>query len=235
MSRPSRITPGELLTYLRMLADGCATEPVLRHALRPPAGVMRRRYVSVLRLDQIAERITALAPAADVFVGVRCATAPAAARRDQRLSTALHRVRRSQSPRAARGLRLLAVDDDRLWLARAPAHLLAAARARERSRGREREPQARARPARRARLRRHRADAPPARKPQPQAHAAGAVRLLQHDHGARYALADVLAQLPHDPQPRRGAPPRSRRVIVSGAPPWTVSCSRSRQPTTCAS
>jgi hypothetical protein len=61
--------PGELLTYLRILAEGSRPTQFFDLRYSPPAGVMRRRYVSVPRLQQIAERITELAAGADVYVG----------------------------------------------------------------------------------------------------------------------------------------------------------------------
>lgn len=70
MTSPPAHHPGELLTYLRILADGSRPTQFFDLRYRPPAGMMHRRFVSVLRLHQIAEQITALAPGADVFVGV---------------------------------------------------------------------------------------------------------------------------------------------------------------------
>jgi len=62
--------PGALLTYLRMLAGDSQPSQFFDLRYTKPGGLMRQRFVSVLRIDQLAGRITALAGRADVYVGV---------------------------------------------------------------------------------------------------------------------------------------------------------------------
>ncbi len=60
----------ELLTYLRMLAGDSQPSQFFDLRYATPGGLMRQRFVSVLRIHQLAGRITALAGRADVYVGV---------------------------------------------------------------------------------------------------------------------------------------------------------------------
>jgi hypothetical protein len=59
-----------LLTYLRMLAGDPQSSQFFDLRYAPPGGVMHQRFVSVLRVQQLARRIAALAGRNDVYVGV---------------------------------------------------------------------------------------------------------------------------------------------------------------------
>jgi hypothetical protein len=206
---------GELLTYLRILADGSRPNQFFDMRYSPPAGMMRRRYVSVLRLDQIAERITALAPAADVFVGAalrdRARGGKAAIGGSQLLYI------ECDDPVARERLEGFACSPAMVIASGSPGHLHIYWQLRERVSAPEVE-SANRRLALGLRGEPGCADIvrmlrPPESlnhkhtPPEP-------VRLLEHDHGARHALADVLAQLPHDshPRPERPAFSASHRV-----------------------
>jgi hypothetical protein len=63
-------TDANLLTYLRMLAGNPQRNQFFDMRYLTPEGVMRQRFVSALRIHQLARRITDLARATDVYVGV---------------------------------------------------------------------------------------------------------------------------------------------------------------------
>ena len=70
MSTRSEHPSEDLLVYLRMLAGNPQRNQFfdMRHAT--PDGAMRQRFISALRIHQLARRITDLARATDVYVGV---------------------------------------------------------------------------------------------------------------------------------------------------------------------
>jgi hypothetical protein len=199
--------PGELLTYLRILADGSRPNQFFDLRYSPPAGVMRRRYVSVLRLQQIAQRITELAPVADVYVG---AALRDRARKGKSAISGSHLLYiECDDPAAGERLEDFACSPSMVIASGSPGHLHLYWRLRERvstdmiestnrrlALGLNGEPACTdiVRMLRPPRTLNHK-HTPPA-----------PVRLLEHDASARYALADVLARLPHDPQPRDELP-----------------------------
>ena len=63
-------TDADLLTYLRMLAGNPQRDQFFDMRYLTPEGMMRQRFVSALRIHQIARRVTDLARATDVYVGV---------------------------------------------------------------------------------------------------------------------------------------------------------------------
>jgi hypothetical protein len=63
-------TDADLLTYLRMLAGNPQRNQFFDMRYITPEGVMRQRFVSALRIHQLARRITDLARRTDVYVGV---------------------------------------------------------------------------------------------------------------------------------------------------------------------
>ena len=62
-------TDVDLLTYLRMLAGNPQRDQFFDMRYLTPEGRMCQRFVSALRVDQLARRITDLACEADVYVG----------------------------------------------------------------------------------------------------------------------------------------------------------------------
>ncbi len=60
----------DLLVYLRMLAGDPEPGQFFDMRFAMPDGVMRQRFISVLRIQQTAQRITHLARRTDVYVGV---------------------------------------------------------------------------------------------------------------------------------------------------------------------
>jgi len=199
--------PGELLTYLRVLAEGSRPTQFFDLRYSPPAGVMRRRYISVLRLQQIAERITELAAGADVYVG---AALRDRARGDKTAISGSHLLYiECDDPAARERLKGFACSPAMVIASGSTGHLHVYWRLRERVSTATIESTNR-----RLALGLHgepgcadivRMLRPPEsfnHKHTPPA----PVRLLEHDASARYALADVLTQLPHDPQPHHERP-----------------------------
>lgn len=202
--------PGELLSYLRILSEDARPTQFFDLRYSPPAGLMRRRYVSVLRLQQVASRITALAPDADVYLG--------AALRDRARGdkAAIHGSQllyiECDDPAARERLADFACPPSMIVASGSPGHLHFYWRLRERATA------ARIESAnRRLALSLH---GEPGcadivrmlRPPQSLNHKHTPplpVRLLEHDAGARYALAELLATLPHDPEPRHALPASS--------------------------
>ena len=199
--------PDELLTYLRILADGSRPNQFFDLRYSPPAGVMRRRYVSVMRLQQIAERITELAGAADVYVGA--ALRDRARKGKSAISGSQLLYIECDDPAARERLEGFACSPSMVIASGSPGHLHLYWRLRERASTAEVESTNRrlalglngepacadiVRMLRPPRTLNHK-HTPPA-----------PVRLLAHDASARYALADVLSRLPQDPQPRHIQP-----------------------------
>jgi len=207
--------PGELLSYLRILSEDARPTQFfdLRYSL--PAGLMRRRYVSVLRLQQIASRITTLAPDADVYLG---AALRDRARGDKAAINGSHLLFvECDDPSARERLADFAYPPSMIVASGSPGHLHLYWRLRGRATAAEIESANR-----RLALSLHgepgcadivRMLRPPRSlnhkhtPPLP-------VKLLEHDASARYALAELVAALPHDPQPRHALPvsSASRRV-----------------------
>lgn len=194
--------PGELLAYLRLLTDGSQRTQFLDLRYSPPAGIMRRQYVSVLHPDQIAGRITALASHADVFLGVALRDR---ARGDKAaISGSRLLYIESDDSRAGRNLERFACQPSMVIASGSPGHLHIYWRLCEHASTGEVESANR-----RVALGLHgepgctdivRMLRPPGSlnhkhtPPTP-------VRLLEHHTGARYTLAELLAALPPDPTP----------------------------------
>ena len=199
--------PDELLTYLRILADGSQPTQFFDLRYSPPAGMMRRRYVSVLRLQQLAERITELSGVADVYVG---AALRDRARKGKSAISGSHLLYiECDDPAARERLEDFACSPSMVIASGSPGHLHLYWQLRERAStatiestnrrlalGLNGEPACTdiVRMLRPPRTLNHK-HTPPA-----------PVRLLEHNASACYALADVLARVPHDPQPRDERP-----------------------------
>ncbi|MGA2164109.1 MAG: CHC2 zinc finger domain-containing protein [Solirubrobacteraceae bacterium] len=209
MSPRSECHPGELLSYLRVLADGSQRNQFFDLRYSPPAGVMRRRFVSVLRLHQIASRITDLSPDADVYVGVALRER---ARGDKTAVTGSRLLYiESDDPGTRERLAGFACSPSMVVASGSPGHLHIYWQLRERASAAEIQSTNR-----RLALGLHgepgcaditRLLRPPTslnHKHTPPA----PVKLIGHDPEARYALADLLAALPHDPQPGCALPAR---------------------------
>ena len=69
MNSSQQQTDTDLLIYLQMLAGDPQRHQFFDMRYLTPEGVMRQRFVSALRVDQLARRITDLACEADVYVG----------------------------------------------------------------------------------------------------------------------------------------------------------------------
>lgn len=63
-------TDADLFTYLRMLGGHPQRDQFFDMRYLAPGGLMRQRFVSALRIHQLARRINDLATATDVYVGV---------------------------------------------------------------------------------------------------------------------------------------------------------------------
>jgi hypothetical protein len=199
--------PGELLTYLRILADGSRPTQFFDLRYRPPAGAMRRQFISVLRLDQIARRIADLSPDADVYVGAALRNR---ARGDKAAITSSNLLYiESDDPIADERLAGFACSPSMVVASGSPGHLHIYWRLRERASPAEIE-SANRRLALRLQGEPGCADIvrmlrPPSslnHKHTPPA----PVRLREHDPGARHTLSALLATLPHDPQPEHSQP-----------------------------
>jgi CHC2 zinc finger len=198
---------GGLLAYLRILADGSRPTQFFDLRYSPPAGVMRRRYVSVLRLDQITRRITALAAHADVYVG---AALRDCARGDKSAITGSQLLYiECDDPAAHERLAGFACSPSMMIASGSPGHVHVYWRLRERASAAEIESTnrrlalgLRGEPACADIVRMLRPPESLNHKHTPPA----PVTLLEHDPGARYALADLLATLPRDPQPSHPQP-----------------------------
>jgi hypothetical protein len=207
--------PDELLIYLRILTDGSSPTQFFDLRYRPPAGVMRQQFISVLRIDQIAGRITDLSPNTDVYVG---AALRDRARGDKPAITGSNLLYiESDDPTARERLAGFACSPAMVVASGSPGHLHVYWRLHERVSPADVESTNR-----RLALGLHgepgcadivRMLRPPSslnHKHMPPA----PVTLLEHDAGARYTLADLLATLPHDPQPEHSRPAcsTSRRI-----------------------
>jgi len=70
VSTSQQQTDTDLLTYLRILAGNPQRNQFFDMRYLTPEGVMRQRFISVLRIHQLARRITDLARGTDVYLGV---------------------------------------------------------------------------------------------------------------------------------------------------------------------
>jgi hypothetical protein len=68
--RNQQTTKETLFTYLRVLAAGADSRQFFDLRYLTPKGYMRQQFVSVLRIQQAARRITGLARQTDVYIGV---------------------------------------------------------------------------------------------------------------------------------------------------------------------
>lgn len=210
MTVQSERHPGELLTYLRILAEGSRPTQFFDLRYSPPAGMMRQRFVSVLRIHQIASSIAALSADADVFVG---AALRDTARGDKTAITGSNLLYIESDDPAARE-RLAGFDclPSMVVASGSPGHLHVYWRLCEHASAAQIETTNR-----RLALGLHgelgcadivRVLRPPSslnHKHSPPA----PVRLLEQNAHARYALADVLATLPADPLPPHAEPASS--------------------------
>ncbi len=201
--------PGELLSYLRLLAEGSQPLQFFDLRYRPPTGVMRQRYVSVLRPQQIAELITELAAATDVYVG---AALRDRARGDKTAISGSHLLYiECDDPAAHRRLEAFACSPSMVIASGSPGHLHIYWRLRERASATTIESTNRrlaldldgepgcadiARMLRPPSSLNHK-HTPPA-----------PVTLLEHDTSARHALVELVAELPDDPGPWQSPPAR---------------------------
>ncbi len=215
MSPHAERQPDELLAYLRLLADGARPAQFFDLRYRPPAGLMRRRFVSVLRPDQLAQQVAVLAPRADVYLGAALRDRAAG---DRTAISGAHLLYiESDDPHAGRRLAGFACPPAMVIASGTPGHLHIYWRLRHRASVAQIESANR-----RLALALHgepgcadivRLLRPPGSlnhkhtPPRP-------VRLLRHDPAMRYALADVLAALPDDAEPIRKpvTPTRPRRL-----------------------
>jgi RepB DNA-primase N-terminal domain/CHC2 zinc finger len=216
VSLPAERFSRELLTYLRVLADGSRPTQFFDLRYSPPTGAMRRRFVSVLRIRQIARRITDLAPGADVYVGVALRDR---AQGDKRAISNSHLLHiESDDPATRERLADFGCSPSMVVASGSPGHLHIYWRLRERASTAEIQSANR-----RLALCLHGepgcADiARMLRPPSTLNHKHSPPRLvtlLQHDASARYTLAELTATLPRDPQPRHTLPARSLRRRVS--------------------
>lgn len=70
MNESEQHAGADLLSYLQMLAGSAQRSQFFDMRYLTSGGVMRQQFVSVLRVHQLARRITGLACGADVYVGV---------------------------------------------------------------------------------------------------------------------------------------------------------------------
>ena len=205
----------ELLTYLRMLASDPQPSQFFDVRYAAPERLMCQRFVSVLRIRQLAGRITALAGRADVYVGVALRDR---AHGDKSAISGSHMLYiECDDPGARERVQSFAYSPSMIVASGSPGHLHVYWRLRERASSAQVESTNR-----RLALLLHgepscadivRVLRPPTslnHKHTPPV----AVRLLQHDADARYALAELTASLPRDPEPRRSCVPRAPRRRV---------------------
>ena len=190
---------------------------------------MRQRFVSVLRIHQLAGRITALAGRADVYVGVALRDR---AHGDKSAISGSHMLYiECDDPGARERVENFAYSPSMIVASGSPGHLHVYWRLRERASSAQVESTNRrlaVLPRGRARLRGHRASAQAADQPEPQAHAArrGEAPTAQRQRASRPAGAD------RQPSKRPTAETVVRPTGVAQPhrprPRSTASCSRSR-------
>jgi hypothetical protein len=210
---------GELLTYLRMLASESQPSQFFDLRYAPPGGVMRQRFVSVLRVHQLAGRITALAGHADVYVGVALRDR---AHGDKSAISGSHMLYiECDDPGARERVKDFACSPSMIVASGSPGHLHVYWRLRERASSAQVESTNRrlavlleGEPGCADIVRVLRPPTSLNQKHTPPV----AVRLLQHKPNARHALPELTASLPRDPQPTRSCARRaSPRRVDRGA------------------
>jgi hypothetical protein len=206
---------GELLTYLRMLAGDSRPSQFFDLRYAAPEGRMRQRFVSVLRIRQLAARISALAGRADVYVGVALRDR---AHGDKSSISGSHMLYiECDDPGARERVEDFACSPSMVVASGSPGHLHVYWRLRERASSAQVESTNRrlalallgeAGCADIVRLLR-----PPASLNHKHAPPVP-VRLLHHNPNVRHALPELTASLPKDPHPTRGGAPRASRRLV---------------------
>jgi hypothetical protein len=200
----------ELLTYLRMLAGDSQPSQFFDLRYAPPDGVMRQRFISVLRIRQLAGRITALAGRADVYVGVALRDR---AHGDKSAISGSHMLYiECDDPGARERVEDFAYSPSMLVASGSPGHLHVYWRLREHASSAQVESTNRrlavlleGEPGCADIVRVLRPPTSLNHKHTPPV----AVRLLQHHPNARHALPELTAGLPKDPQPRQSCAPRA--------------------------
>ena len=225
MSAQPELPPDALLTYLRMLAGDPQPSQFFDLRYAPPEEMMRQRFVSVLRIHQLAGRIAALAGRADVYVGV--ALRDRAHGNKSAVSGSHMLYIECDDPGARERVENFAYSPSMIVASGSPGHLHAYWRLHERASSarvestNRRAP--RAAPPGRARLLGHCATAQAAGQPQPQAHPApsGQAPTSQRQRALRPARPDRQPsnRPTADPhlRPTSVAPPRRPHSARSGA------------------
>jgi hypothetical protein len=219
VSAHPELAAGELLTYLRMLAGDSQPSQFFDLRYAPPGGVMRQRFVSVLRIHQLARRIAALAGRADVYIGV--ALRDRAHGNKSAISGSHMLYIECDDPGARERVENFVYSPSMIVASGSPGHVHVYWRLRERASSAHVESTNR----RLALLLQGepgcadivRVLRPPAslnHKHTPPV----AVRLLQHNTNARHDLPELTASLPNDPEPRQAcARPASRSRVEASA------------------
>jgi hypothetical protein len=201
---------GELLTYLRMLAGDSQPSQFFDLRYAPPEGMMRQRFVSVLRIHQLARRIAALADGVDVYVGVALRDR---AHGDKSAISGSHLLYiECDDPVARERVENFAYSPSMIVASGSPGHLHVYWRLLDRASSAQVETTNRrlalllqGEPACSDIVRVLRPPTSLNHKHTPPL----PVRLLQHNANARYALPELTASLPTDPQPTRTCAPRA--------------------------
>jgi RepB DNA-primase N-terminal domain len=210
--------PGELLTYIRMLAGDSQPSQFFDLRYATPGGLMRQRFVSVLRIRQLAGRITALAGRADVYVGVALRDRAHGAK--SAISGSHMLYIECDDPGARERVENFACSPSMIVASGSPGHLHVywrlcehASSAQVESTNRRLAVLLEGEPGCADIVRVLRPPTSLNHKHTPPV----AVRLLQHNANARHALAELTASLPSDPQPSRSRAPRASRRVDRAA------------------
>ncbi len=202
-----------------MLASECKPSQFFDLRYAAPDGVMHQRFVSVLRIHQLAGRITALAGRADVYVGVALRDR---AHGDKSAISGSHMLYiECDDPRARERVESFAYSPSMIVASGSPGHLHVYWRLRDRASNAQVESTNRrvalllqGEPACSDIVRLLRPPTSLNHKhtpPRP-------VRLLHHNANACYALPELTASLPSDPEPRQAcARPASRSRVEASA------------------
>ena len=217
MSAHPELPPDALLTYLRMLAGDSQPSQFFDLRYAPPEGMMRQRFLSVLRIHQLAGRIAALAGRADVYVGVALRDR---ARGDKNAISGSHMLYiECDDPRARERVENFAYSPSMIIASGTPGHLHVYWRLRDRASSAHVESTNRrlallleGEPGCADIVRMLRPPTSLNHKHTPPI----AVRLLQHNANARHTLPELTASLPSDPQPRQACARRASRSRVEG-------------------
>ncbi len=212
MSAHPELPAGELLSYLRMLAGDPKPSQFFDLRYAAPDGVMFQRFVSVLRIHQLAGRITTLARRADVYVGVALRDR---AHGDKSAISGSHMLYiECDDPGARERVENFAYSPSMIVASGSPGHLHVYWRLLERASSAQVESTNRrlamvlqGEPGCADIVRLLRPPTSLNHKHTPPV----AVRLLQHDANAHYALPEVTASLPTDAPPSCTCAPRASR------------------------